>query len=320
MLLSRAPAAPLFKTLSRDECESVLLHNNLGRIAFAVHDRVSIVPINYVFLNGWIYGRTSSSAKLRRILRNRRVAFEVDEQAQLFEWRSVIVHGPLYVIQADTTQLARSVYRTAVSLMRRLVPESLTENDPVPFRNQLFRIRAIEMTGRASAREGGQRLLAAEGENISETAVPEDDASLLNDAQLAIEKAGIPDDADVHLEVFDRVIVLSGTVETSRDRQAIEAELLRIPAVVAVVEELETMFPVSQDSMPSEVARAATAALRAGLGGVTPAVKVVLEHGWLRLEGTVQSEREREDAIRRLRGVGGVRGVIDRTRISRKEV
>jgi hypothetical protein len=50
MLSSIAPAAaaPLFKTLSREECESVLLRNNVGRIAFALHDRVSILPINYV--------------------------------------------------------------------------------------------------------------------------------------------------------------------------------------------------------------------------------------------------------------------------------
>ena len=318
MLVSTAPVAPLFKTLSRDECESVLLHNNIGRIAFTVHDRVSIVPINYVFHSGWIYGRTSSSVKLRRILRNRRVAFEVDEQGELFEWKSVIVHGPLYVIQADTTQLARNVYRTAVSLMRRLVPDALTENDPVPFRDQLFRIRAIDVSGRASIPHGGQRLFPTESESVSDTAIAEHDASLLNEAQLAIERAGVPDDADVHVEVIDGVIVLSGTVETSRDRQAIEAEVLRIPAVLAVVEELETSFPVSQDSLPSELARSALTELRAG--ALTPALKIVVEHGWLRLEGTVQSERQREDAIRRLRGVRGVRGVIDRTRIARKEV
>ena len=67
MLSSIAPAAaaPLFKTLSREECESVLLRNNVGRIAFALHDRVSILPIHYVFLNGWVYGRTAAAGKLR---------------------------------------------------------------------------------------------------------------------------------------------------------------------------------------------------------------------------------------------------------------
>jgi hypothetical protein len=39
LFLSAPAAAPVFKTLSRQECESVLLRNNVGRIAYAVHDR-----------------------------------------------------------------------------------------------------------------------------------------------------------------------------------------------------------------------------------------------------------------------------------------
>ena len=116
-----APVAPQFKTLSRDECESVLLRNNVGRIAFALHERVSVLPIHYVFQNGWIYGRTASAGKLREILRNRRIAFEVDEHNQLFDWRSVVVHGPFYLIQPDTNQHPLSVYRTAIAAIRQNV-------------------------------------------------------------------------------------------------------------------------------------------------------------------------------------------------------
>ena len=128
--VARPAAAPQFKTLSRDECESVLLRNNVGRIAFSLHDRVSILPIHYVFQNGWIYGRTASAGKLGQILRNRRIAFEVDEHSQLFDWRSVIVRGAFYLIQPDKTQHPSSVYRTAVAAIRQLLPDALTESDP----------------------------------------------------------------------------------------------------------------------------------------------------------------------------------------------
>ena len=50
---------PLFKALSFAESEAVLHRNNVGRLAFALHDRVDVVPIHYVYLNGWIYGRTA---------------------------------------------------------------------------------------------------------------------------------------------------------------------------------------------------------------------------------------------------------------------
>lgn len=315
----RGDQIPLFTTLTRAECESLLARNSVGRIAFAVHDRVSILPIHYVFSGGWIYGRTTSATKLRQILRNRRIAFEVDEHSKLFEWQSVVVHGPLYVVQADSTQHTRSVYRTALSLIQRLIPDALTTNDPVPFRDQLFRIRAIDVSGRASAPSGGQRQFPDAVRAITETAQPDHDQELHEEVRVAIDKLDVPETADVHVDVFDGVVVLSGTVETGRDRQAIEAQVLAIPAVTAVVQEIETDFPARQEVLPSELARAAVGQL-----GVLPAtvpnrLKVVVEHGWLRLEGEVSSQRERDNAIRGMRAVAGARGVIDRTHIVARE-
>lgn len=317
MLFSTASAAaPLFKTLSRQECESVLLRNNVGRIAYAVHDRVSIVPIHYVFVNGWIYGRTTSAGKLRQILRNRRIAFEVDEHSALFDWKSVIVHGPLYVVQPDSTQLTRSVYRTAVSVMRKLVPETLSDVDPIPFRDQLFRIRAVDISGRAAEPVGGRRLFPDTTEIILENAEPTADAALRSEVESAIEALGVPENADVHIEVFDGVVALSGTVETTRDRQAIEAEILNIPTAAAVVQEIETTLPVKQDPLPTELARDALNKLRASGERLGDGLKIVVEHGWLRLEGATKSYRHRDDVLRRLRSVSGARGVIDRTHVS----
>jgi len=309
-------AAPQFKTLSRDECESVLLRNTVGRVAFALHDRVSIIPIHYVFQDGWIYGRTASAGKLRQILRNRRIAFEVDEHKQVFDWRSVVVHGPFYLIQPDTPQRPRSVYRTAVAAIRQLVPDALTDADPVPFRDELFRIRAVEVTGRAAVPNSGQRLFSSDSADSLETADADDDALLRDQVHSAIAAIGVPENGDVHVETFDGVVVLSGTVETARDRQTIEAEILKIPAVVAVVQELETTFPTSQEQFPAELARAAIRELKRGGNVIASGFKVVVEHGWLRLEGVIESQRTRDYAIRRLRAVKGARGVIDRTHIA----
>lgn len=326
--VARPAAAPQFKTLSRDECESVLLRNNVGRIAFSLHDRVSILPIHYVFQNGWIYGRTASAGKLGQILRNRRIAFEVDEHSQLFDWRSVIVRGAFYLIQPDKTQHPSSVYRTAVAAIRQLLPDALTESDPVPFRDELFRIRAVDVTGRASVPYGGERLFSTQTDSFSDTADADADALLRAEVQSTIAAMGVPENGDVHVETFDGVVILSGTVETARDRHAIETEILKIPTVAALVQELETNLPLKQEQFPAELARAAIRELGRGSNGVTghtplpasglplPALKVVIEHGWLRLEGVIQSQRQRDYALRRLRAVKGARGVIDRTHIA----
>ena len=147
-----ADEAPFFTVLDRfQQCEAILARNRVGRIGFALQDRVSIVPVHYVYEDGWIYGRTAAGGKLRELLRNRRVVFEIDEYTQLFEWRSVVVRGPLYIIEPGTTAADATIHAKAVSLMRSLVQLALGESDPVPFRDQLFRIRVVEISGRASA-------------------------------------------------------------------------------------------------------------------------------------------------------------------------
>lgn len=305
---------PFFETLTREESEAVLSRNSVGRIAFALHDRVDIVPIHYVYLDGWVYGRTASTGRLRDILRNRRVVFEVDEHSELFEWRSVIVRGSLYVIQTDGTQRSRSIYRTALSLMRGLVPESLTEADPVAFRDQLFRIRAAEISGRCSAPTGGKIRLPHKADTLADGAHPDMDAKLLDETTKAIAGLNMSATSRIQVEALDGVVVLSGTVETPADRHSLEGAVLDLPDVLAVVQELETSIPRRLESAPVELARAAFYELLQPPTLAGTGIKIVIEHGWVRLEGTVP-RLIRDEVIRRVGRVKGARGVIDRLHV-----
>jgi nitroimidazol reductase NimA-like FMN-containing flavoprotein (pyridoxamine 5'-phosphate oxidase superfamily) len=135
--------------LDHDDIIAVLARNRVGRIAYAIHDRVDIEPIHFVYADGWIYGRTSRGAKLATLLRNRWVAFEVDEVHALFDWCSVVVHGAVYFLDPDpTSPTTQRTWERAVELLRRLVPQTLQEGDPVPDRDVVFRIAVQEATGR----------------------------------------------------------------------------------------------------------------------------------------------------------------------------
>jgi len=150
---------PVFRDLWDGESEELLARNHTGRLAYAFKDRVGITPLHYVFDDGWIYGRTGSeepwktirsdaeSSKLSVILHNRWVAFEVDEVEGIFQWRSVVVRGALYMLSPDQPQ-DREPLEKAIELLRRLVPETLSEDDPTPFRDLFFRIQVQELTGR----------------------------------------------------------------------------------------------------------------------------------------------------------------------------
>jgi nitroimidazol reductase NimA-like FMN-containing flavoprotein (pyridoxamine 5'-phosphate oxidase superfamily) len=317
-VLATAPTAddaPLFSVLGRTASEAILARNSVGRIAFALHDRVSIVPIHYVYESGWIYGRTAAGGKLREILRNRRIAFEVDEHTELFEWRSVVVRGPLYLIEPDAVRSDRRIHTKAVSLMRHLVPAALTDSDPVPFRNQLFRIRVAEVSGRASGASGGKRIPPESEKAPTEIGEPHSDAMLSQRVQSALAKLLLSPGSQVHVDAFDGVIVLTGTAEDAAERSMVEAAVLRVPNVQAVVQELETRFPSYQQPTPAEIARDAVRQLCLPPRITDPGIKAVVEHGWLRIEGVANSQETRDDAVRRLRTIKGARGVIDKLRV-----
>jgi uncharacterized protein len=308
--------APLFAVLDKlEDYEAILARNSVGRLAFALQDRVSVLPVHYVYDDGWIYGRTSAGGKLRQILRNRRIAFEVDEHTQMFEWRSVVVRGPLYLMEPGTLPSDRRIYEKAVSLIRRLMPSALTDSDPVPFHDQLFRIRAVEISGRSSEPIGGRKLTLGTETPVRDTGEADVDLMLRQYVECALAKLSLSPRSQVRVDAFDGVIVLTGTVESSADRSAVEAAVLDGPAVQAVVQQLETVLPSHQEPTPAEIAREAIEELHQPPRIEDPGIKVVVEHGWLRLEGVARSPKIREEAVRRLRRVRGLRGVIDRLHV-----
>lgn len=143
------PHPPAFSVLERGECLALLNRHDVGRLAYAFHDRVDIQPVHYVLSAGYLYGRTSEGSKLETLAHNRWVAFEVDEVRGPFDWASVVVHGAFYRLDLEAaTSKDRDVAARAAALLDNVVPHTLTVGDPVPFRRVLFRVSVDEVSGR----------------------------------------------------------------------------------------------------------------------------------------------------------------------------
>jgi len=141
----------IFREMPREEIEEVLLRNKVGRLAFSFHDRVDIQPIHYVYERGWLYGRTSEGDKIASLTHNQWIAFEVDEVEDIFEWRSIVIHGSFWILHPAGSPRAEELWKKASELVSRIVPGSLTEQDPVGFRQTLFRIAVSDVRGRAAS-------------------------------------------------------------------------------------------------------------------------------------------------------------------------
>jgi nitroimidazol reductase NimA-like FMN-containing flavoprotein (pyridoxamine 5'-phosphate oxidase superfamily) len=141
------------RELDAAETLAVLARNHVGRIAYALHHDVGIVPVHYIYEDGWIYGRTEPGEKIEATQVHWRVAFEVDEIDASKEgadgWRSVVVRGGLYLFGPDDSPDRLERREHAVAALRRLFPELLTPDDPMPERQLIFGIAAQETSGRA---------------------------------------------------------------------------------------------------------------------------------------------------------------------------
>jgi nitroimidazol reductase NimA-like FMN-containing flavoprotein (pyridoxamine 5'-phosphate oxidase superfamily) len=140
-------AKPRIRALNGDESEALLGRNWIGRVAYSHHDRVDVEPIHYVYDPPWIFGRTSEGAKLLTLAHNQWCAFETDDVRGLFDWESVVVKGtfaPRHSVYAGWD------YDRALAALRKLIPETLTPDDPAPHRDIVFGIHASEISGRCS--------------------------------------------------------------------------------------------------------------------------------------------------------------------------
>ena len=141
---------PSFRDLTADESNALLAQKNVGRLAFTLHDRVDIEPINYVADGEWLFGRTSKGTKLATLLHPPWCAFEVDETSDLFEWSSVVVKGTFYLLDPESG--STDTYRRAEQLLAKLVPGTFSAHDPAPHRDIVFGIFINELTGRTARR------------------------------------------------------------------------------------------------------------------------------------------------------------------------
>ena len=126
----------------------------VGRIAYSLHDRVDMEPIHYVYDAPWIFGRTSAGSKLMTLAHNRWCAFEADEAQGLFDWQSVVVKGPFMPFDPAVNP---EDHCRALAALRRLIPGTLTDDDPSPHRDVVFGVHASDILGRCSVSNGTQR-------------------------------------------------------------------------------------------------------------------------------------------------------------------
>ncbi len=141
----------IFRSLTTDECHALLRTQHVGRLAYAYKQRVDIEPLHYVMDGEWLYLRTASGSKLSMLEHQPWVAFEVDEVVELFNWRSVVTHGSVHLLDPSDGAEGQARWAHAVETFRRLVPTAFAAGDPTPQRDVMLRVHMSHVEGRTAS-------------------------------------------------------------------------------------------------------------------------------------------------------------------------
>jgi osmotically-inducible protein OsmY len=137
------------------------------------------------------------------------------------------------------------------------------------------------------------------------------DADIKRDVEEELRSDPMVDATDVAVTVKSGVVTLTGFVRNYMDKFEAEAAVKRVVDVVGVANDIEVGLSRADQRPDPEIARDAVAAIKSRLPLSSSHVRVVVDKGWVTLEGEVEWNYQREEAERAVRGLKGVKGVIN---------
>jgi osmotically-inducible protein OsmY len=137
------------------------------------------------------------------------------------------------------------------------------------------------------------------------------DSDIKRDVEAELQSDPTIDATDIAVAVKNGVVTLSGFVHSYSEKIDAEAAAKRVDSVVGLANDLEVRPPTADQRPDPELAREAVAAIKSQLPFSWHQVKVVVDKGWVTLEGRVEWNHQREGAERAVRRIKGIKGVIN---------
>ncbi|MCL5006482.1 MAG: BON domain-containing protein [Acidobacteria bacterium] len=124
--------------------------------------------------------------------------------------------------------------------------------------------------------------------------------------------------AEIGVEVTDGVVTLHGRVDSFARKEAAELAAKRLPEVRALANEIRVEVPGFNELCNTDIARAAERALESEAYLPDERIKVTVDSGWIKLEGEVGRQFEKDLARQAVLYLQGVRGVTNQIILSPK--
>jgi osmotically-inducible protein OsmY len=124
--------------------------------------------------------------------------------------------------------------------------------------------------------------------------------------------------AHIGVTAKDGVVTLSGHVESFEQKLAAERAARRVRGVKAVAQEIGVRLPTDKKCGDDEIAERALKIIGWDLHLPASSIYVAVDHGLVKLHGTVDMHFQRAEAERQIRKLSGVVGVINELHVKPK--
>lgn len=120
---------------------------------------------------------------------------------------------------------------------------------------------------------------------------------------------------EIGVGVKNGVVILSGTVDTYLKKREAERAAKRVAGVKAVAEDIQVKVSSYFKKTDAEIADAVLTALKWHSSVQEEKIKIVVEDGWVTLEGEAQWEFQRRSARSAIENLIGVKGITNNIKI-----
>jgi osmotically-inducible protein OsmY len=122
-------------------------------------------------------------------------------------------------------------------------------------------------------------------------------------------------ETDVGVTVANGIVTLTGTVPSWAKREAAQEAAHRVPGVLDVANDVVVRFPGGEERSDTDLAFAVRSALEWDVLVPDTRIRSTVSQGHVTLEGDVDYAHERDDAVRAVKNLRGVRSVSNRIEV-----
>ncbi len=144
------------------------------------------------------------------------------------------------------------------------------------------------------------------------------DLEIQNDVQEELKFQPFLKSSEVGVAVKDGIVTLSGIVDTYSKKISAENATKKVEGVTAVVQNIEVKLASSGKKTDVDIAEAVRNNLKWSSTVPYENLKVIVENGWVTLEGETEWEYQKRSAENIIENLSGVMGVINNIKLSPK--